>query len=144
MKLVREVDPAEVRRKGEEWLEAFRNIFAKTYLEARERGVWLGSAALGKGDVLKRFYHWYKRYGRYLDGELARRLAPVVKLAELHDMYLRLLEEGAPWRGEAEALVNVGKEASNALMEFLIQEGIFEDDEYVGQWIVRRIWPKDI
>ncbi|MEM3836209.1 hypothetical protein [Pyrobaculum sp.] len=129
VKLEREVDRGEVRRRAEEWLEAFRNIFAKTYLEARERGVWLGSAALGKGDVLKRFYRWYKRYGRYLDGELARRLAPVVKLAELHDMYLRLLGEGAPWRGEAEALVNVGKEASNALMEFLIQEGIFHRHE---------------
>ncbi|MEM1598627.1 MAG: hypothetical protein QXI07_08985 [Pyrobaculum sp.] len=135
VKLEREVDVAEVRRRAEEWLAAFRGIFKAAYLEAVDRRVELHQAVVDRaGEALRRFRAWHRRYAKYLDQELAGRLAPVAEAAELCQLYAKFWRAGR--RLPADGYANLGdfanrwlriaQDLSDAVVDFLIKEGVFQ------------------
>lgn len=138
VKLEREVDVEEVRRRAEEWLAAFRNIFKAAYLEAVDRRVELHQAVVDRAsEALRRFRAWHRRYAKYLDPELAKRLAPVAEAAELHALYVKIWRTGSKLPADYYAAVNggdlvnrflgVAQEISDAVVRLLIQEGVFQN-----------------
>ena len=133
MKLVREVDPAEVRRKGEEWLAALRHALRGAYREAAERGAELHVAVAARGELLRRFSRWYRRYGKYMDGELAGRLKAAAAVAEAFEEYRRFFaidrhnDGEAPNTGDDVArLLGLHQKLADAVVNFIISERVFQ------------------
>lgn len=133
VKLVREVDPAEVRRKGEEWLAALRHALRGAYREAAERGAELHVAVAARGELLRRFSRWYRRYGKYMDGELAGRLKAAAAVAEAFEEYRRFFaidrhnDGEAPNTGDDVArLLGLHQKLADAVVNFIISERVFQ------------------
>ena len=133
VKLVREVDRGEVRRKGEEWLAALRHALRGAYREAAERGAELHVAVAARGELLRRFSRWYRRYGKYMDGELAGRLKAAAAVAEAFEEYRRFFaidrhnDGEAPNTGDDVArLLGLHQKLADAVVNFIISERVFQ------------------
>ncbi|MEM1572795.1 hypothetical protein [Pyrobaculum sp.] len=128
VRLEREVDRGEVRRRAEEWLAALRLALKSAYLEAAERGVELHMTVVARGEILRRFYRWYKKHRDYLDEGLAKRLAAAAAVAEAYEEYITLVVRhnvSAP--GDVLArMFNAHVKLDDAVVNFLVSEGVFQ------------------
>ncbi len=133
VKLEREVDRGEVRRRAEEWLAALRHALRGAYREAAERGAELHVAVAARGELLRRFSRWYRRYGKYMDGELAGRLKAAAAVAEAFEEYRRFFaidrhnDGEAPNTGDDVArLLGLHQKLADAVVNFIISERVFQ------------------